>query len=299
MRELLSRGADLQQPLPLEAHYQLYPQLSLIQILSESYANIAAPAESFLNPALAILRDLKLEGLSLGSRINALSTKEIALITIAASLLAPEQQRELIVIDLPRGSLPATHRLAVEKAIKSYSHSSSTVILGDPWHTDLKSSQGSPRQLQISKSRQTLGSALGITDKLAKLYAASLDARSNGLTERSFSLTAPRSNPYICSECSGLGVKLDYSLNLPRPRASGCPVCHGARFKAPVASTLFRGVPYYQILNQPITSSLSVLGALSRMKATLEQITDNGLAELPLGIPIALLSSSERSLLAL
>jgi excinuclease UvrABC ATPase subunit len=172
------------------------------------------------------------------------------------------------------------------------------VILGDPWITPDQLTPTDTAVFKTGKTRQTLAGALGILDKLTQLYASSLDARSHGLTQRAFAPTTPRSNPYLCSECGGLGIKLDYALNLPRPLACGCPVCHGRRFKAPVATILFRGAPYYQILNQPISQSIGALSALSKVKTTLKKVTELGLANLPLAMPVALLSLSERAKLA-
>ena len=144
-----------------------------------------------------------------------------------------------------------------------------------------------------SSSKRTVAEELGILQSIAQLYASSVDARSAGLSERDFMFTSARRHPYLCRECSGLGVKLLPTPSIPRPRARPCPLCKGARFREPVASTLFRGIPYSSILNRSIRSSLAVLYTLHRCREAIQFTELLELDTLPLGMPIALLNSSE------
>lgn len=298
LRHLLSKGIDQQQPLPAQANYQPLDGLSISELLTTPCSKLAATELRPLRHALETVCELGLGELTLGARTSSLSRTNLSLLAVARILISVPVHGEIALLDLPTYALEGELRQTIEQALRLRSQDSSAVILGDPWITPDQLTPTDTAVFKTGKTRQTLAGALGILDKLTQLYASSLDARSHGLTQRAFALTTPRSNPYLCSECGGLGIKLDYALNLPRPLACGCPVCHGRRFKPPVATILFRGVPYYQILNQPITQSLGVLSALSKVKTTLEKVTELGLANLPLAMPVALLSLSERTKLA-
>jgi ABC-type lipoprotein export system ATPase subunit len=140
---------------------------------------------------------------------------------------------------------------------------------------------------------QLLGDELGIMEKLAQLYAQSLDARMAGLSPKDFLISSPRSNKYLCGGCKGLGVALRRIQGSPRPHAAPCPTCQGLRFKAPVATTLFKGVSFSEILHQPLTVSAATLSSLANAKEGIELAHTLGLQHLPLGMPVALLSPSE------
>lgn len=142
-------------------------------------------------------------------------------------------------------------------------------------------------------SSKVLGEELGLLEPLAHLYAASLDARMHGLTAKDFILFGTRSPRYACAHCRGLGVLLSPYQQLPRPLAAPCPVCRGLRCKSPVGSALFRGISFSTTLNQSIERSSETLTALSKAKQTLHHVQALGLQHLPLGMPLALLSSSE------
>lgn len=145
-----------------------------------------------------------------------------------------------------------------------------------------------------SSSQGILVEALGLGDRLAELYAASVDARSLGLRARNFSLGATRTNPHICSACKGFGVTFESAPALPRPLAAPCHLCRGLRCKAPVRDTLFRGISFSRMLNQTFREALPVLKALPKASNTLRLIEIFELQQLPLGMPVALLSDSEQ-----
>jgi hypothetical protein len=152
---------------------------------------------------------------------------------------------------------------------------------------------------QLDRTTRVVGQELGLIEPLTQLYAASLDARSHGLTAKDFALFGTRSPRYVCPHCRGLGVVLDYHKQLPRPLASPCPACAGLRCKHPVSAALFRGVAFPTVLNQPIEQSYATLAALAKTKRPLEVSTSLGLNHLPLGMPVALLSLTERRKLAI
>lgn len=143
-------------------------------------------------------------------------------------------------------------------------------------------------------SKTLLLDALGLQDSLANLYAASLDARSIGLRPRDFSLGATKSNPHICKTCTGLGVVLERLEELPRPLTTPCPICHGLRCKSPVRDSMFRGTPFSRMLNQTCAEAHSTLRALPKAARTLALVERFGLHDIPLGMPLTLLSDSEQ-----
>jgi hypothetical protein len=140
---------------------------------------------------------------------------------------------------------------------------------------------------------RVLADEVGVTQNIAQLYTSSVDARCAGLTAKDFTFGSLRTHPYLCRECRGLGVVLTWRDDLPRPLASPCRMCFGARFKTPVHDTLFRNVAYSTLLNRPLRESLETLRALPRSRDLLQYIKLLDLEHLPLGMPVALLSSSE------
>jgi hypothetical protein len=152
---------------------------------------------------------------------------------------------------------------------------------------------------QLDRTTRVVGHELGLVEPLTQLYAASLDARSHGLSAKDFMLFGTRYPRYVCLHCRGLGVVLDYHKQLPRPLASPCLACHGLRCKNPVSTALFRGVPFPTALNQPIERSYATLATLTKTRRALEVSAALGLHHLPLGMPVALLSLTERRKLSI
>lgn len=134
---------------------------------------------------------------------------------------------------------------------------------------------------------------IGLMEALSNLFAASLDAKSRGLTAKDFAIDRARKNPCLCSECGGLGVLLEHIEELPRPIASPCHICQGQRYTATVHKTLFKGTSLPEMLNRPIADSLETLRALPKVSKVLDLIITMDLGHLPLGMPIELLSDSE------
>jgi hypothetical protein len=152
---------------------------------------------------------------------------------------------------------------------------------------------------RLDRTRRVVGGELGLLEPLANLYAASLDARSHGLSAKDFTLFGTRSASYACSGCYGLGVLLHYHEQLPRPLATPCSLCRGLRCKQPVSSALFRGVAFSTALNQPIERSRAALSNFSTARKALDISAALGLHHLPLGMPVALLSARERRKLSI
>jgi excinuclease ABC subunit A len=81
--------------------------------------------------------------------------------------------------------------------------------------------------------------------------------------------------------------------------ASPCHSCWGTRFKTPAREITFKGKTMWEILNAPLSASEDTLRALPRMKEVFEIVTLISLVDLPLGMPVTLLSGAQRRLLSI
>ena len=301
--------------------------------------------------------------------VSSLTSREIAALSVAASLHLSANNNSVVLVDLPAGIFSSEDSNAVRNAIIQGASSRCLICLNDPFapperfgavesgielqttslnpsresnglqDSDFEISPGKfvalsnlaqPPALSINdlndataravytrlslpsaentsnptvfpipifpspaSATHVLGDELRCMDKLANLYASSVDARTAGLAAKDFLISSPRSNPNLCKHCKGLGVTLEFSDVTPRPRAAACTICAGSRFTRRVSSVMFKGVSYQRILNQPVRESADTLRALGRVKAALELADALNLSELPLGMPLILLSSSE------
>jgi hypothetical protein len=143
------------------------------------------------------------------------------------------------------------------------------------------------------RSRTMLVNQLGLAEALANLFAASVDARSAGLTARDFTLSSGRTNKNLCATCNGLGVTLHYIEELSRASVSRCRTCEGSRFANDVGNMSWRGVSLSALLNTPIGEILLLLRALPRALDASTCLEALCLTHLPLGMPLSLMSDSE------
>jgi hypothetical protein len=139
--------------------------------------------------------------------------------------------------------------------------------------------------------------ALGVIEPLTKMFAASHQAKMLGLTARDFLLGQIRQVASVCAACKGTGIVV---TKAPINSAiDPCHTCWGARFRSPAREVTFKGRTLWEILNAPISTSQDTLRALPKMREVLELVTMLGLSELPLGMPVTLLSVPQRRLLAI
>ena len=326
--------------------------LTLLQALATPIGSAPFPAalQSIIPKELREkITLLGLEHLSLGERTNSLSTGELTLLTIAATL---QERAALAVIDLPHGALPRSATTAVEDWVHARAGGAPCVLVGHRptaagyslMDQGVESTSGAPvatiqgatgdvqlrrglmllpatantatKDLRLlaesvqlfgetsvvslgvydsfSLKRTSLLESLGLFDSLCKLFASSIDARAFGLSAKDISLRPRGSRGFACRDCGGLGVLLEHLEHINRPRASRCYACDGARFMGGAEKLLFRGLSLSQILNSTFSELISVLSALPKSSLPLKLIKLLGLEVLPLGMPLALLSFSER-----
>ena len=146
----------------------------------------------------------------------------------------------------------------------------------------------------FSLRRSTLIEALQLFEPLSKLLASSVDSRAFGLSAKDLALRPRGSRGFACRACGGLGVLLEPGEAISRPQAARCSVCDGSRFVGGPEKLMFKGLSIPQILNSSCGEQLSLLGALPRSSLALRLLDLLDLLHLPLGMPLALLSRSER-----
>jgi hypothetical protein len=363
-RDILSKlfieGARVEDTLAPIEQILVAPNLRLQDLLDKPISTLELPFEKSIDSALSILKDLGLSRISLGTKTEALSFREIAKLSVAASLIKSRKAQAQIIIALPSGvfcrddadKIQATlRRVSTDKAIylrddllgsatpdKDYSSVSSALkneALSSSEKLDLTNSARPGGITHISNSENSFKYAvdsinqaissnslnlsvhpiplfnakkssstviaheLRLFEPLTKLYAASLDARVHGLTHKDFAIFGSRSPRYVCRACRGLGVTITNHSDLPHPISIPCNICAGARCESTIGSCLFRGVPFTTILNRSIAESFEVLSALPKAKPILEIAKELDLLELPLGMPLNLLESSETRRLAI
>jgi ABC-type branched-subunit amino acid transport system ATPase component len=142
-------------------------------------------------------------------------------------------------------------------------------------------------------STQTVADLLGLSSKLAELYAMGFDAQHAGLTPRNFSPHSKGKEHFTCNHCKGLGLELTYRREIHRPEAQTCRQCDGMRFTDPVSSCLFKGIPYGTVYNLNIRRVESLFANIPKIGKTLALAVRLSLGDLPIGMPISLLSHSE------
>jgi hypothetical protein len=148
-----------------------------------------------------------------------------------------------------------------------------------------------------SSHSRLIAHALGIVEPLAKMFAASHQAKMLGLTARDLMLGQLRQSSMVCGSCKGTGILINE--NAISARREPCHTCWGSRFRSPAREVTFKGRTLWEILNAPLSASRETLRALPKMKEVFELVSSLGLAELPLGMPVTLLATHHRRRLAI
>lgn len=150
-----------------------------------------------------------------------------------------------------------------------------------------------------STATRLVAHQVGAIEPLAKMFAASHQAKMLGLSARDFTIGQLRQSPTLCGSCRGTGILHATDGDLWREEVGPCPTCWGTRFRSPARDVTFKGKTMWEILNTSIRSSEQVLRALPKMKEVFELTTLLGLGEIALGTPTALLHTTHRRMLAI
>lgn len=148
-----------------------------------------------------------------------------------------------------------------------------------------------------SSGTRLVAHALGVIEPLAKMFAASHQAKMLGLTPRELLLGQLRQVATVCATCKGTGVLM--TKGTARSATEPCHTCWGSRFRSPAREITFKGRTLWEILNAPLSDSQDTLRALPKMKEVFELASTLGIADLPLGMPVTLLSIPQRRVLAI
>jgi excinuclease UvrABC ATPase subunit len=307
---------------PHLADIEIAPQVSVGELLTLNAANGRRQLQ--LPQPLAQCYDLMirvgagLEGISLGQAVATLSGYELAKLTIVKALLNYRHQESLAtLIKLPKGVFSERHEERLREVLEEHASTlrytdnlfsessakptdSRTIILKGPTSNPQRSEDVSVTLFSSVEERlrgSVVGHTLGILEPLAELFAASINARAQGLKKRDFILFGSRNPPFRCDGCNGLGVVITHDDAIKYPQINCCTECAGARCKGPITIVAFRGMALPDILNAPIKNSAAVLSALPRIKGVLELLGKLNLDHLALGAPCELLSCEEFRLL--
>lgn len=139
---------------------------------------------------------------------------------------------------------------------------------------------------------------LGAMEPLAKLFAASHHAKMQGLAAKTFSIGQIKRERSVCPSCNGSGLLLSDRAS-STCEASPCASCWGTRLRSPAKEVTFKGRTLWEILNAPLSASIQLLKSLPKMGEVALLIELLGLAEIPLGMPVTLLSPASRRLIAI
>jgi excinuclease ABC subunit A len=126
-------------------------------------------------------------------------------------------------------------------------------------------------------------------DPSRELFAATKDARSQGLTASHFSFTVPGGR---CEACEGEGevkVEMQFLADVFVP----CEQCEGKRFKPQVLDVKYRARSVDQVLDMTVREALTFFSSSPKVLRRLQVLDEIGLGYLRLGQPATTLSGGE------
>jgi excinuclease ABC subunit A len=126
-------------------------------------------------------------------------------------------------------------------------------------------------------------------DPIRELFAATKDARSQGLTASHFSFNVPGGR---CEACEGEGevkVEMQFLADVFVP----CEQCEGKRFKPQVLEVKYRGRSVDQVLDMTVREALTFFSSSPKVLRRLQVLDEIGLGYLRLGQPATTLSGGE------
>ena len=126
-------------------------------------------------------------------------------------------------------------------------------------------------------------------DPIREIFAATKDARSQGLTASHFSFNVPGGR---CEACQGEGqvrVDMQFLADVFVP----CDQCDGKRFKPQVLDVRFRGRNVHQVLDLTVREAIAFFSSAPKVLRRLQVLDEIGLGYLRLGQPATTLSGGE------
>jgi excinuclease ABC subunit A len=144
-------------------------------------------------------------------------------------------------------------------------------------------------------SRSTPASYLNIWDEIRKLFAKTIEARTQGWNSGYFSYNGGKG---ACPNCKGLGeIKLDISfLNEARVE---CEVCRGQRYREETLRARYSGLSIKDVLDLNFEQAKSFFANHKKIHQTIHQACALGLSYLTLGQAAPTLSGGESQRLKL
>lgn len=144
-------------------------------------------------------------------------------------------------------------------------------------------------------SRSTVGTYVGLSPFVRKIYAATKEARSKGLRDGDFSSNSSQGQ---CPECQGAG-KIVVDLQYFEDVVFKCELCEGRKIKDSAAFIEVKGIPFYKAINQEMNSVIPHFDMTAKANRIYDYLTLLKINYLSLGRELNSLSGGERQRLKL
>jgi excinuclease ABC subunit A len=145
--------------------------------------------------------------------------------------------------------------------------------------------------------RSTPAVYLGVFDAIRELFAATTEARAQGLTAGSFSFNAGSGR---CERCGGNGFE-KIEMQFLSDVFVRCPECDGRRYRPHILAIQVGGKSIHEVLSMTVSAAIGFFTELGVDKAAapLRVLEEVGLGYLTLGQPLNVLSGGESQRLKL
>jgi len=144
-------------------------------------------------------------------------------------------------------------------------------------------------------SRSTVGTYIGLSPFIRKLYAATKEAKISGLRDGDFSANSQSGQ---CPECQGAG-KIVVDLQYFEDVVFKCEVCDGRKIKDKAAFVEVQGIPFYKAMNKEMNSVIPHFDLTAKANRIYDYLTLLKINYLSLGRDLNSLSGGERQRLKL
>jgi excinuclease ABC subunit A len=147
----------------------------------------------------------------------------------------------------------------------------------------------------LRSSASNAATYLKFFDDVRKLFAETLDAKTNGLTASDFSFNTGGGR---CPRCEGAGT-LDVDLKFLPGVSTTCPECRGKRYQRRVLAVKLRGRNIAETLELTAKEAFGFFRSEPKILEKLKALGDTGLGYLAIGQPANTLSGGESQRLKL